>query len=296
MARDYAKLSPRFWTGHTGRQIRAAGCEAQVVALYLVSGPQANMIGLYYLPLPTLCHETGLSQHSAAKALRSLSELDFAFYDEGEEVVWVPEMARYQIADTLKAADNRIVAIEKEVGNYGKSRFYGAFLARYRNSFRLERVPPPGAARSPSEGPSKALGSQEQEQKHEQEEKQDSCAEPEADAPAPAPPVLALPCVGVGKKDYSVTAEQIATWTRAFSGVDVMAELRRMSAWLEANPQRRKTHGGMARAIVNWLSRAQDGGGRRRPSEPGLGVAPAENHIEGNVNVQALLRVGGGRA
>lgn len=49
--RDYAKVSPRFWLGETGRELRKAGAEAQVVAFYLMTSPHANMLGLYYLPV-----------------------------------------------------------------------------------------------------------------------------------------------------------------------------------------------------------------------------------------------------
>ncbi|EPR0667076.1 hypothetical protein ACUZZ3_005115, partial [Escherichia coli] len=35
--RDYAKVSPRFWLGETGRELRKAGAEAQVVAFYLMT-------------------------------------------------------------------------------------------------------------------------------------------------------------------------------------------------------------------------------------------------------------------
>ncbi|MCJ2205071.1 hypothetical protein K9T61_05110 [Escherichia coli] len=43
--RDYAKVSPRFWLGETGRELRKAGAEAQVVAFYLMTSPHANMLG-----------------------------------------------------------------------------------------------------------------------------------------------------------------------------------------------------------------------------------------------------------
>jgi len=39
--RDYAKVSPRFWIGNTGKQLRSDP-DAQVVALYLMSNPHAN--------------------------------------------------------------------------------------------------------------------------------------------------------------------------------------------------------------------------------------------------------------
>src|SRR5437899_9218726 len=72
--REYAKVAPQFWTGETGKRIRALGRDAQVVALYLVSSPSSTMLGFYYLPIPTLCHEIGISRQGALKALRSLSE------------------------------------------------------------------------------------------------------------------------------------------------------------------------------------------------------------------------------
>ncbi len=112
--RDYGKVSPRFWTGRTGKRIRDLGRDAQVVALYLVTGPNANMLGLYYLPLPTLCHEVGSPLQGAQKARRGLSEAGFAHYDEATEHVWVPEMARHQVGEALKVGDKRIAGIIKE--------------------------------------------------------------------------------------------------------------------------------------------------------------------------------------
>ena len=182
--RDYAKISPRFWTGPTGRAVRALGPEAVVVALYLLSCPSANMIGLYYLPIPTLAHETGIPFEGACKALRSLSEAHFAHYDEGEEMVWVPEMARHQIEEELKAGDHRCKGIWKEAEQFRKSRFYLAFWDRYHVAFHL---PEP----SPLEAPSKPLRSQEQEQEQEQEEEQQARrlkAPPSPSAPAESSP------------------------------------------------------------------------------------------------------------
>ena len=69
--RDYAKVSPRFWLGETGRELRKAGAEAQVVAFYLMTSPHANMLGLYYLPVLYLAHETGLGPEGASKGLGS---------------------------------------------------------------------------------------------------------------------------------------------------------------------------------------------------------------------------------
>lgn len=280
MARDYSKVSPRFWTGHTGRQIRGAGAEAQVVALYLVSSPAANMIGLYYQPLPTLCHETGVSREGASKALSRLRELGFAFYDDSEEVVWVPEMARHQVAETLKPADKQVPAIEKEAAKYRKSRYYAAFVEKYADAFCLKNLPSPEALRSPCEAPSKALRSQEQE--HEQDQDTSSLrseAAPSAGASAPPSPVVAtLPCVGRGPSEYGVTEEQVAGWQEAFPGIDVLGEVRKARTWLEANQAKRKTHRGCPAFLVRWFSRAHDQGPRSGPAgRDGLRQNPARS-------------------
>lgn len=73
--RDYAKVSPRFWLGETGKELRKAGAEAQVVAFYLMTSPHANMLGLYYLPVLYLAHEnrawSGRGFEGASKGCRS---------------------------------------------------------------------------------------------------------------------------------------------------------------------------------------------------------------------------------
>lgn len=93
--RDYAKVAPQFWIGATGKALRKAGAEAQVVALYLLTSPHANMLGLYYLPTVYLIHETGLGEEGASKGLQRAIEAGFCSYDEASEVVWVHEMARF---------------------------------------------------------------------------------------------------------------------------------------------------------------------------------------------------------
>ena len=157
--RDYAKVAPQFWTGDTGRFLRSCGPETQVIALYLMTCPSANMIGLYYLPLPVLVHETGIPFEGASKALRRASEGGFAHYDEATETVWVVEMARFQVGDKLEKKDNRVKAIAKELQSYRKSPFYLGFFGRYEKAFHLPEPSPLQAPckplASPFEAPSK---------------------------------------------------------------------------------------------------------------------------------------------
>lgn len=168
--RDYGKVSPQFWIGNTGRELKSKGPEALIVSMYLLTNPHANMIGMYYLPIIYIAHETGLGVEGASKGLQRAVEAGFCLYDGVAEVVWVEEMAKYQIATSLKANDNRCVGIQREYEAQPKNCFLSRFFDKYKDAFNLtvRRESSPEITRG-SEGASEALGSQEQEQEKEQE-------------------------------------------------------------------------------------------------------------------------------
>lgn len=170
--RSYSQVSPKFWTGQTGKALREQGRDAQFVALYLVTCPSANMIGLYYLPLPVLCHETGLSPEGASEALRRVIQVQFAFYDSKDEIIFIPEMARYQLGETLKAKDKRRKSIQNEIDKYRKSKFLQMFMERYGKAFHLSY---PSEKPEENEGASKGLrrGMHARRVEQEQEQEQD---------------------------------------------------------------------------------------------------------------------------
>src|SRR5438067_3919831 len=167
--RNYAKISPRFWVGGTGRQLRNAGPDAMLVALYLLTNNHGNMIGLYYLPLPYLVHESGLSLERALKGLQAAVTLGFCQYDRTTEFVFISEMARFQVDDQLKANDKRCTGIQTLYESLPDNPFLTSFFMKYGAAFHLtcrrDRTRPSQAS---SEAPSKTLGSQEQEQEQEQ--------------------------------------------------------------------------------------------------------------------------------
>jgi hypothetical protein len=156
MPREYGKVSHRFWTGETGKEIRSLGLEARVVATYLLTCGSSTMTGLYYLPLTLLSHETGIPFEGALKALRRLSEGGFALYDENDEIVFVPNMAKQQIADRLSENDKQrkgVIALLKE---FEKSKFIADFVEIYGSRYHLEMSMFPGAPSKPLPSPSEA--------------------------------------------------------------------------------------------------------------------------------------------
>lgn len=168
--RDYGAVSPKFWIGGTGKALRG-NQEAQIVALYLMTSPHANMIGVFYCPLDTISKETGLTLEGASKGLQSLIEADFCHFDEDTEEVFASRMAAYQIGEHLEAKDNRCKGVARELDRVMSARLKAAFRAIYSVAFHLPAsaptlviVPPP------AEAPSEPLRSQNQNQKQEQEQ------------------------------------------------------------------------------------------------------------------------------
>lgn len=133
--RDYSKVSPQFWNGKTGKALKAKGQEAVIVALYLLTCQHANMLGLYFLSKTYIAVDTGLGLEGASKGLAGASEAGFCVFDEASEVVWVMEMAAYQVGEQLDAKDNRCKGIQREYDALPENPFLSAFYERYGAAF-----------------------------------------------------------------------------------------------------------------------------------------------------------------
>jgi hypothetical protein len=168
--RDYGIVSPKFWIGGTGKALRG-NMAAQIVALYLMTSPHANMIGVFYCPLDTIAKETGLSSEGASEALQSLIEADFCQFDPDTEEVFACRMAAYQIGEQLEAKDNRCKGVARELDRVMSDRLKAAFRAIYSGAFHLAEAAPKAPPVAPvPQAPSEPLRSQKQDQKQDQKE------------------------------------------------------------------------------------------------------------------------------
>ena len=167
VSRDYAKVASSFWTGKTGRALRGDP-SAQIVGMYLITCQHANMIGVFNCPPMFVAHETGLPVSEVLKAINRLSQLNFCEYDASEELIWVREMAKYQICDQLQPNDKRVPFIHKEFAKIPECRIKKEFHRRYQPAYFIPdyqpEVTPSGPdpqevvpETSPFEAPSKPL-------------------------------------------------------------------------------------------------------------------------------------------
>lgn len=191
--RDYGVVTPKFWIGGTGKDLRG-NMEAQLLALYLMTSPHANMIGVFHCPLVYMMHETGLTIEGASKGLRSLIEAGFCKYDEATEEVFVVRMAAFQIGEVLSPSDKRCIGVAREISKVGSNDLQIEFYAIYSVAFNLtlaQQKPPETG--SPFEAPSKPLRSQEQEQEQEQKREPTVLVASKKLATAKAPPLPPCP-------------------------------------------------------------------------------------------------------
>ena len=166
--RDYGAVSPTFWTGRTGKRLRG-DTAAQLLALYLITAPQSTMTGVYYCPLVSIAHETGLGMEGARKALARLIGERFCEYDYETETVFVITMPKFQIGGTLKPDDKRVAGLRKAVKRMPSAALQRRFIDVYDEPYGLGF----GAVKASGiEAPSEPNRSQEQEQKQVKTEKE----------------------------------------------------------------------------------------------------------------------------
>ena len=173
MAERYGVLLPSYWDGPTGKQIQAKGGEAVILGAYLGSNKYANMIGLYELPLLYVLHDLPVLRTRAAvlRAFRHLSAVEYAYYDEATEFVWVREMARIRLhlrpGERLSTASGHRDKRQPAVVELYESLKPNPFLARFHDRYAADLGLPRrreghqrgiNGASEPSQGASKPDG------------------------------------------------------------------------------------------------------------------------------------------
>lgn len=91
------------------------------------------------------------------------------------------------------------------------------------------------------------------------------CPESEQKPPlrTPLPPHKRITWNPLTRNFDGITPDDLQRWTSAFPAVDIDAELKRAALWVDSNKARGRKKN-YFKFLTNWLSRAQEGGGRLR--------------------------------
>ena len=259
-------------------------------------GPHRHAVGIYYLPILYIVHHVGLTQREVGKAFDVLESVEFAFYDPPSEHVWIPNMARMQIGESLVEADKKWINVIRELKRLVPQipRFVAEFCDLYGDTYKLKEI---SDLASPFEGASKGLRSKEKESGFRNQDSGEGKGSGEGEEivppAAPTPPAssgtesqdpvfITIPTnrahSGLMDKDYPVTEAKVAEYQETYPGVDVRQVLRGMRQWSMDNPTKRKTLRGMPAFMNRWLSKEQDRP-KNQQRNPG-GMKPIEEHLQ----------------
>lgn len=76
----------------------------KLLFVYLFSNERVSLSGIYELPLPVICFETGLAEDEVTNILVAFQQDGKVYYDRAESVIWVVNLPRYQGTTSYKLA------------------------------------------------------------------------------------------------------------------------------------------------------------------------------------------------
>jgi hypothetical protein len=90
----YKSIHDTFWTDPKVKKLKP---ETKLAYLYLITNHHSHYSGIYYLPVDMVSLETGISKKNVKDIFGSLKSDKFMKYDNDMAIVWVINMAKYQI-------------------------------------------------------------------------------------------------------------------------------------------------------------------------------------------------------
>lgn len=137
-------------------KIKSLEPDGKLLFVYLFSNSHGHVSGIYYLPIHSIAHETGIKEARVNTLLDTLFELSLVVYDRVSEVVWVKKMFDHQGKGRLNDT-----AAAKHLGSLHNCRLIKDFLSFYSHR------------QIPYQYPIEGYSAQEQEQEQNQYQKQD---------------------------------------------------------------------------------------------------------------------------
>jgi hypothetical protein len=109
----YYRVAPRIW-----RHARDAHWSERLTlfALYLLTSPHRNMVGLYYLPVEYVQADLDWPRDEVESAIDTLERDGFAVYDPDARVMWIRNALAYdapQNANQIKAAVRQLAELPR---------------------------------------------------------------------------------------------------------------------------------------------------------------------------------------
>ena len=155
---DYRQIHTRIWKD--GWFLGLAPAE-KLLFIYLFGNERASVAGIYELPLPVICFETGLDEPVIKAGLETFSAAGKVFYEN--DIVWVVNLRKYNDSGSSKVK----VKIDKDFAAVPDGTVKTLYAQHYQLGYPIQQ-------KQKTQIPYPATESeQEQEQEKEQEQEQE---------------------------------------------------------------------------------------------------------------------------
>jgi hypothetical protein len=122
----YRTIDTEIWID---RKVKMLDTETKLLWVYLITNSHTHLSGLYYLPIPFIIHETGLTDKSVRRGLKALNETLMLHYDEINELVFVVKMLKRQKG--INSKNNIWTSIVNQLRIFSHSPLIDLFLYEY---------------------------------------------------------------------------------------------------------------------------------------------------------------------
>jgi hypothetical protein len=163
---DYRQIHTRIWKDSWFLGLASA---EKLLFIYLFANERASVAGIYELPRPVICFETGLDEAVVMAGLETFAAAGKVFYDD--EIVWVVNLRKFNDSGSRKVK----VRIEKDFATVRDGTVKTLYAQHFQLRYPIQQKDRPQIPYPPTES------EQEQEQEKEQEQIPDAPQLPEED-------------------------------------------------------------------------------------------------------------------
>lgn len=169
MARKYRKIDPRIWGDE--RFVNLSN-EEKLIALYCLTSPQCNRIGLFRFSVAAAAEDLGTLPQTFAKRFANVCHTLNWTFDERSKVLYFPTWWKYNAPDNPNTMKSCLEDLHDVPATYLLARFYAN--TKYLQASTAERIANVARNVTPNVSPQE----QEQEQEQEKEQEQDVLGRP----------------------------------------------------------------------------------------------------------------------
>lgn len=240
----YRNIHLSFWTDT--KVLDDFSPEDKYFYLYLLTNPYTKLCGCYEISISSISKEMGYTEDAVRKLIERFQNYhNVIWYDEKTKEIFLKNWSKYNWTDSPKFKK----AVEKEIMKVKSHKFKKILeglacgdsidTVWIRYLYPMDTTVPATDTVTVSDNNINI-------------DIDDSVEY----GPVYTPPVISI-LLSTGE-ECGIYQEQINKWQSLYPAVNVLQELRKMSGWSDANPQKRKSISEIRPFINRWLAVEQD--------------------------------------